>query len=36
MKSIAELEAIKEKVSGSVNIRIKSEDKVRIVVGMAT
>ena len=34
MKSIAELEAIKEKVLDSVNLRKKSEDRVRIVVGM--
>ncbi len=36
MKSIAELEAIKEKVLDSVNIRKKSEDRIRVVVGMDT
>ena len=36
MKSIAELEAIKEKVLGSVNLRKERGDSVRVVVAMAT
>ena len=36
MKSIAELEAIKNKVLDNVNLRKEREDGVRIVVGMAT
>lgn len=35
MKSLAELEAIRNKVSGSVNMRTE-DDAVRVVVGMAT
>ena len=35
MKSLAELEAIRQKVSAGVNMR-KDESAVRIVVGMAT
>ena len=36
MKSIAELEAIKNKVLDNVNLRKEREDGVRIVIGMAT
>jgi len=36
MKSLAELEAIKNKVLDNVNLRKEREDGVRIVVGMAT
>ena len=35
MKSLAELEAIRNKAKGSVNLR-KDDNAVRIVVGMAT
>lgn len=35
MKSLAELEAIRNKTIGSINLR-KDEDATRIVVGMAT
>ena len=35
MKSLAELEAIRNKAKGSVNLR-KDEHAVRVVVGMAT
>ncbi len=36
MKSLAELEAIRNKTLGSINLRKDREDGVRIVVGMAT
>jgi NADP-reducing hydrogenase subunit HndB len=36
MKSLAELEAIREKVKAKINIRESSGDETRIVVGMAT
>jgi len=36
MKSLEELRAIKEKMKASVNNRNEKDDKVRIVVGMAT
>ncbi len=36
MKSLAELEAIKNKIKNQVEIRRDSEDSIRIVVGMAT
>ncbi|MBO5035635.1 MAG: (2Fe-2S) ferredoxin domain-containing protein [Clostridia bacterium] len=36
MKSLEELRAIKEKMKASVNNRNENDDKVRIVVGMAT
>ena len=36
MKSIAELEAIKEKVLKSVSLRKKSADSIRVIVGMDT
>lgn len=36
MKSLAELEAIRNKAIGNVNLRKDREDGVRIVVGMAT
>ena len=36
MKSIAELEAIKNKVLDNVNLRKEREDGIRIVIGMAT
>ena len=36
MKSLAELEAIREKMKGRVAIRESADNAVRIVVGMAT
>jgi NADP-reducing hydrogenase subunit HndB len=36
MKSLAELQAIREKVQNRVNIRNANEDNIRVVVGMAT
>lgn len=36
MKSLAELQAIKEKMKNTMNIREDTGDKIRIVVGMAT
>ena len=36
MKSLAELEAIKNKIKNQVEVRRDSEDGIRIVVGMAT
>ena len=36
MKSLAELQALRDKVKGSVASRTDNEDKIKIVVGMAT
>ncbi len=36
MKSLAELEAIREKMLGRVNLRTEDGEGVRVVVGMAT
>ena len=36
MKSLAELEAIKNKIKNQVDVRRESESSTRIVVGMAT
>ena len=36
MKSLADLEAIRQKTVNRVNLRNESEDNTRIVVGMAT
>jgi len=36
MKSLAELEAIKNKIKNQVDVRRDAEDGIRIVVGMAT
>lgn len=36
MKSLEELKAIKEKMQSQVNIRETGDDKIRVVVGMAT
>ena len=36
MKSLAELQAIKEKMQNKVNVREESSDNIRVVVGMAT
>lgn len=36
MKSLAELQALRDKVKGTVGIRDGEEGKIRIVVGMAT
>lgn len=36
MKSLAELQAIREKVQNRVNIRQENSDMTRVVVGMAT
>ncbi len=36
MKSLAELEAIRERTLGKVSLRKDSEDGTRVVVGMAT
>lgn len=36
MKSLAELQAIRDKVEGQVNLRQEREEGVRVVVGMAT
>ena len=36
MKSLAELQAIRDKMKNSINVRDDGEDKIRVVVGMAT
>lgn len=36
MKSLAELRALKEKMQASVSVRGSEENKIRVVVGMAT
>ncbi len=36
MKSLAELQAIREKMQGQVGLRSESEAGIRVVVGMAT
>lgn len=36
MKSIQELQAIRDKMKGSMNLRDESADNLRVVVGMAT
>lgn len=36
MKSLAELQAIRDKMKNSMNVRSDETDKVRVVVGMAT
>lgn len=36
MKSLAELQAIRDKMKNSINVRSDESDKVRVVVGMAT
>lgn len=36
MKTLAELAAIRDKMKSQVNIRENNDDKIRIVVGMAT
>ena len=36
MKSLAELQALRDKVKGNVASRTDNEDKIKIVVGMAT
>ena len=36
MKSLAELQAIRDKVKGSVATRADHEDNIKVVVGMAT
>ena len=36
MKSLAELQAIREKMQSRVNMRSENSDAVRVVVGMAT
>ncbi len=36
MKSIAELQAIRDKMQKSMNMRRDSDDSIRVVVGMAT
>lgn len=36
MKSLAELQALRDKLKGSVDMREDNEGKVRVVVGMAT
>lgn len=36
MKSLAELQAIRDKMKNTVNVRENNEDKIRVVVGMAT
>jgi len=36
MKSLAELQALREKVQNRVNIRQENADMIRVVVGMAT
>lgn len=36
MKSLAELEAIREKMLGRVNLRTEDGEGIRVVVGMAT
>ncbi len=36
MKSLAELQAIRDKMKGAINMREENGDKIRVVVGMAT
>lgn len=36
MKSLAELQAIRDKMKNSINVRSDESDKIRVVVGMAT
>ena len=36
MKSLAELEAIRQKTLSKVGTRVEGEDEIRVVVGMAT
>lgn len=36
MKSLEELKAIREKMQGAVNVRESDDNKIRVVVGMAT
>ncbi len=36
MKSLAELQAIRDKMKNQMNVRNDDEDKIRVVVGMAT
>jgi len=36
MKSLAELQAIKEKMQGQINMRDSGEKSTRVIVGMAT
>ena len=36
MKSLAELQAIRDKMKNQINVRDDSDDKIRVVVGMAT
>lgn len=36
MKSLAELRALKEKMQASVSVRDSEDNKIRVVVGMAT
>ena len=36
MKTLAELQAIRDKMKTSMNVRGDNEDKIRVVVGMAT
>lgn len=36
MKSLAELKAIRDKMQSAINVRDGEEDKIRVVVGMAT
>lgn len=36
MKSLAELQAIRDKMKNQMNVRDESDDKIRVVVGIAT
>ena len=36
MKSLAELQAIRDKMKNAINVREGDGDKIRVVVGMAT
>ena len=36
MKSLAELQAIRDKIKNAINVREGDGDKIRVVVGMAT
>ena len=36
MKSLAELQAIRDKMKGAINMREENGDKIRVVVGMET
>ena len=36
MKSLAELQAIRDKMKNQINVRDDNDDKIRVVVGMAT